>query len=95
MITRGLNEIRRLGAKALGAQAETLMGLAGSPAWAILVLTCTDNQSRNRRYGLMLGQGNSGRNRPRPRSRAWWKACARRRKCCGWRSGFEGENCPC
>ncbi|WP_029922564.1 NAD(P)H-dependent glycerol-3-phosphate dehydrogenase [Nevskia soli] len=53
MITRGLNEIRRLGA-ALGAQSETLMGLAGL---GDLVLTCTDNQSRNRRYGLMLGQG--------------------------------------
>jgi glycerol-3-phosphate dehydrogenase (NAD(P)+) len=53
MITRGLNEIRRLGA-ALGAQAETLMGLAGL---GDLVLTCTDNQSRNRRYGLLLGQG--------------------------------------
>ena len=53
MITRGLNEIRRLGA-ALGAQSETLMGLAGL---GDLVLTCTDNQSRNRRYGLLLGQG--------------------------------------
>jgi len=53
MITRGLNEIRRLGA-ALGAETETLMGLAGL---GDLVLTCTDNQSRNRRYGLLLGQG--------------------------------------
>jgi glycerol-3-phosphate dehydrogenase (NAD(P)+) len=53
MITRGLNEIRRLGA-AIGAQPETLMGLAGL---GDLVLTCTDNQSRNRRYGLLLGQG--------------------------------------
>ncbi len=53
MITRGLNEIRRLGA-AIGAQSETLMGLAGL---GDLVLTCTDNQSRNRRYGLLLGQG--------------------------------------
>ncbi|MDB5987367.1 MAG: NAD(P)-dependent glycerol-3-phosphate dehydrogenase [Nevskia sp.] len=53
MITRGLNEIARLGA-ALGAQPETVMGLAGL---GDLVLTCTDNQSRNRRLGLLLGQG--------------------------------------
>jgi glycerol-3-phosphate dehydrogenase (NAD(P)+) len=43
----------RLGSK-LGAQPETLMGLAGM---GDLVLTCTDNQSRNRRLGLALGQG--------------------------------------
>jgi glycerol-3-phosphate dehydrogenase (NAD(P)+) len=53
MITRGLNEMARL-ATALGAQPETLMGLSGL---GDLVLTCTDNQSRNRRYGLQLGQG--------------------------------------
>ncbi|MDR3417790.1 MAG: NAD(P)-dependent glycerol-3-phosphate dehydrogenase [Nevskia sp.] len=55
MITRGLNEMRRLGA-ALGAQPDTLMGLSGL---GDLVLTCTDNQSRNRRYGLLLGQGHT------------------------------------
>ncbi|HGG59581.1 MAG TPA: NAD(P)-dependent glycerol-3-phosphate dehydrogenase [Gammaproteobacteria bacterium] len=53
LITRGLAEIIRLGEK-MGAQRETLMGLAGL---GDLVLTCTDNQSRNRRYGLALGQG--------------------------------------
>lgn len=53
IVTRGLAEIMRLGTK-LGAQAETLMGLAGV---GDLVLTCTDNQSRNRRLGLALGQG--------------------------------------
>ncbi|MCC5792596.1 MAG: NAD(P)-dependent glycerol-3-phosphate dehydrogenase [Legionellaceae bacterium] len=53
LITRGLAEMRRLGA-ALGAQEETFMGLAGV---GDLVLTCTDNQSRNRRFGLILGQG--------------------------------------
>lgn len=53
MITRGLNEIARL-AGTLGANPETLMGLAGL---GDLVLTCTDNQSRNRRYGIQLGQG--------------------------------------
>lgn len=55
MIARGLNEITRLAA-ALGADPGTLMGLAGL---GDLVLTCTDNQSRNRRYGLALGQGAS------------------------------------
>ncbi|EIJ34583.1 NAD(P)H-dependent glycerol-3-phosphate dehydrogenase [Thiothrix nivea] len=53
IVTRGLAEIMRLGTK-LGAQPETLMGLAGV---GDLVLTCTDNQSRNRRLGLALGQG--------------------------------------
>lgn len=53
LITRGLFEIRRLG-KALGAEPETLMGLAGL---GDLVLTCTDDQSRNRRFGLAIGKG--------------------------------------
>lgn len=55
LITRGLNELIRL-AEPLGARAETLMGLSGL---GDLVLTCTDNQSRNRRLGLMVGQGRS------------------------------------
>lgn len=53
LITRGLAEMMRLG-QCLGGQLETFMGLAGL---GDLVLTCTDNQSRNRRYGLALGQG--------------------------------------
>lgn len=53
LITRGLAEMTRLGT-ALGAVTETFMGLAGV---GDLVLTCTDNQSRNRRFGLQLGQG--------------------------------------
>lgn len=53
LITRGLAEISRLG-KALGANENTIMGLAGV---GDLVLTCTDDQSRNRRLGLALGQG--------------------------------------
>lgn len=53
LITRGLAEMTRLGAS-LGAQPETFMGMAGL---GDLVLTCTDNQSRNRRFGLALGQG--------------------------------------
>lgn len=53
LVTRGLAEIMRLGA-ALGARPETLMGLAGL---GDLVLTCTDDLSRNRRFGLALAAG--------------------------------------
>jgi glycerol-3-phosphate dehydrogenase (NAD(P)+) len=53
LITRGLAELARLGV-ALGGRAETFMGLAGA---GDLILTCTDNTSRNRRVGLGLGQG--------------------------------------
>lgn len=53
LITRGLAELTRLGVK-LGAKPETFMGMAGL---GDLILTCTDNQSRNRRFGLALGKG--------------------------------------
>jgi glycerol-3-phosphate dehydrogenase (NAD(P)+) len=53
LITRGLAEIVRLGV-ALGGRMETFMGLAGL---GDLVLTCTDDQSRNRRFGLALAKG--------------------------------------
>jgi glycerol-3-phosphate dehydrogenase (NAD(P)+) len=53
LITRGLVEMTRLGV-ALGARKDTFMGLAGL---GDLVLTCTDNQSRNRRFGLALASG--------------------------------------
>ena len=53
LITRGLVEMQRLGA-ALGAHAKTCMGMAGL---GDLVRSCTDNQSRNRRFGLALGAG--------------------------------------
>ena len=55
LITRGLREMSVLG-MALGARSETFMGLSGM---GDLVLTCTDNQSRNRRMGLAVGQGKS------------------------------------
>ncbi|MCB1851706.1 MAG: NAD(P)-dependent glycerol-3-phosphate dehydrogenase [Gammaproteobacteria bacterium] len=53
LITRGLAEIMRLGL-ALGGKPETFMGLGGL---GDLILTCTDNQSRNRRMGLALARG--------------------------------------
>ncbi len=53
LITRGLAEMMRLGV-GLGASRDTFMGLAGL---GDLVLTCTDDQSRNRRVGLAIGRG--------------------------------------
>lgn len=53
LITRGMAEIRRLAA-ALGAESETLSGLAGI---GDVILTCTDDQSRNRQLGLAIGGG--------------------------------------
>jgi glycerol-3-phosphate dehydrogenase (NAD(P)+) len=53
LITRGLAEITRLGL-ALGARAETFMGLSGL---GDLVLTATGELSRNRRVGLLLAAG--------------------------------------
>jgi glycerol-3-phosphate dehydrogenase (NAD(P)+) len=55
LITRGLNEMTRVGVT-LGARTETFMGLAGL---GDLVLTCTDDQSRNRRFGMALARGGS------------------------------------
>jgi len=52
LITRGLAEMMRLGL-AMGGQRETFMGLAGL---GDLVLTCTNNQSRNRRFGVAIGK---------------------------------------
>jgi len=55
LITRGLAEMTRLGL-ALGARAETFMGLSGL---GDLVLTATGDLSRNRRVGQLLAQGQS------------------------------------
>lgn len=53
LLTRGIQEMMRLGV-AMGGRQETFLGLAGI---GDLILTCTDNQSRNRRFGLLLAQG--------------------------------------
>ncbi len=53
LITRGLHEISCLSHK-LGAKDQTMMGLSGL---GDLLLTCTDDQSRNRRMGLAIGHG--------------------------------------
>lgn len=55
LVTRGLREMKRLGLAA-GGELKTIIGLSGL---GDLVLTCTDNQSRNRRLGLAIGQGKS------------------------------------
>lgn len=55
LMTRGLAELQRLG-QAVGARPATLVGLSGL---GDLVLTCTDNQSRNRRFGVLLGKGHT------------------------------------
>ena len=68
LITRGLAEMVRLGT-AIGGSAETLMGLAGL---GDLLLTCTDDQSRNRRVGLGL-VGERGWIRSSHRSVRRWK----------------------
>ena len=71
LITRGLAEMTRLGV-ALGARADTFMGLAGL---GDLVLTATGELSRNRRVGLLLARGSNAaadpaRTRPCRRGRA-------------------------
>ena len=53
LITSALSQMQLI-AKSLGAAEKTILGYSGL---GDLILTCTDNQSRNRRFGLMLGQG--------------------------------------
>lgn len=55
LMTTGLNDIKRL-AKAMGTDGEALINFSGV---GDLILTCSDNKSRNRRFGLALGQGKS------------------------------------
>ena len=53
LMTRGLTEIARLGV-ALGGRRETFAGLSGV---GDLIVTCTSMHSRNRRCGILIGQG--------------------------------------
>lgn len=55
LMTRGLEEIKRLGVS-MGAEAETFLGLSGM---GDLIVTCTSMHSRNRRAGILLGKGNA------------------------------------
>jgi glycerol-3-phosphate dehydrogenase (NAD(P)+) len=55
LMNKGVHEMQRF-AKAIGAQAFTLLGPCGL---GDLILTCSDNQSRNRRFGIMMGKGNT------------------------------------
>ncbi len=55
LMTRGIKEISRLGIK-MGAKPETFYGLSGI---GDLIVTCTSMHSRNRRAGILIGQGNS------------------------------------
>lgn len=55
LITRGINEIGRL-ALAMGANFETICGLTGI---GDLIVTCASMHSRNRRAGILIGQGKS------------------------------------
>lgn len=55
LMTRGIAEISRLGS-AMGAKMQTFSGLAGI---GDLIVTCTSMHSRNRRAGILIGQGNS------------------------------------
>ena len=80
LITRGLVEMTRLGV-ALGARRETFMGLAGL---GDLVLTCTDDHSRNRRFGLALAPGRRVE-QALPTSARWSRATTPRGRCGGWR----------
>ena len=55
LMTRGIREISRLGV-AMGADASTFSGLSGI---GDLIVTCTSMHSRNRRAGILIGQGKS------------------------------------
>ncbi len=55
LMNKGVHEMQRF-AKAIGAQAFTLLGPCGL---GDLILTCSDNQSRNRRFGVLIGKGTS------------------------------------
>ncbi len=79
LITRGLAEMSRLGA-ALGADPATFMGMAGLGDLVYLLR----QPWRNRRFGMMLGQGMDVRKHAEKLVR-WWKATAIRKKSANWR----------
>ena len=78
LVTRGLAEMTRLGV-ALGARAETFMGLSGL---GDLVLTATGDLSRNRQVGLLLAQGKHACSRRWIRWATWPKASTARAPWC-------------
>lgn len=55
LMTRGINEITKLGVR-MGAENQTFSGLSGI---GDLIVTCTSMHSRNRRAGILIGQGKS------------------------------------
>lgn len=57
LMTRGIAEMVRLGV-AMGAKAETFTGLTG---FGDLIVTCTSMHSRNRRCGILIGQGKTAK----------------------------------
>lgn len=58
MMTRGIAEMKRLGVK-MGADVNTFAGLTGI---GDLIVTCTSMHSRNRRCGILIGEGHSVEN---------------------------------
>lgn len=83
LMTRGITEIARLGV-AMGGRQETFAGLSGI---GDLIVTCTSMHSRNRRFGILVGQG--VRCSRRWNRSAWWsKATPAPKRRGSWRPGW-------